>query len=339
MNKVPVLLFLFAIAFSATTARQRMRIMEWNVENLFDTLHCEGRQDLEFTPSGSRQWTSPRYFSKLSHIARAIAAAGGDTPCDIVALAEVENDSVTHHLTRRTKLWRMGYEYIMASTSDVRGICVALLYQPRRFRPVSIDTLRFKPLKENMRPTRDALHVAGKTVTGDTLDIIVCHWPSRRDGKRSQHFRERVARDIRNFCDSLFSTRANPYVVITGDFNTWYPERSIAKDLGASPPDSATSPHSLYILSLRLHARDGIEGTYKYQGEWNRLDHFIASGTLLGGQGALRTSEDKCVIADLPFLLEKEKSGNGTRPYRTFLGTYYHGGYSDHLPLVLDIMF
>lgn len=339
MSKASLFLLLSLLTLSATSAQRRMRIMEWNVENLFDTLHCEGKQDMDFTPSGARQWTSSRYWSKLSHIARAISAIGGDTPCDIVALTEVENDSVMHHLTHQTRMWRMGYEYIMAGTSDVRGIGVGLLYQSRRFRPVSIDTLRFKPLKGNMHPTRDALHVAGETITGDTLDVIVCHWPSRRDGKRSQRFRESVAKRTRSFCDSIFSTRAKPYIVITGDFNSWYPENSISKELCVLLPEDSLSPHSLYILSHRLHAGDGIEGTYKYQGEWDRLDHFITSGTLLNGQGTLRTTENKCAIANLPFLLEKEKSGNGTRPRRTFLGTYYNGGCSDHLPLVLDIMF
>lgn len=315
-----------------------MRLMEWNVENLFDTLHCEGKQDTEFTPTGSHQWTSARYWTKLSRIARTIAAVGDDTPCDLVALVEVENDSVAHHLVHRTKLWRMGYEYVMASTSDVRGISVGLLYQPHRFRPVSIDTLRFPPANDKLRPTRDALHVAGETLTGDTLDIIVCHWPSRRDGKRSQLYRESIARQIRTFCDSLFSVRESPYIVITGDFNAWYPEKCLTKSLGTLLPDTLPLPHSLYVLSHRLHTDEGIEGTNKYQGAWNRLDQFIASGTLLDGNGSLHTGEENCFIANLPFLLQEEKSGNGVRPFRTFLGAFYQGGYSDHLPLVLDLI-
>lgn len=339
MNKPALLLTFFVCLLSTTLAQQRMRIMEWNVENMFDTIHCAGKQDSEFTPTGSYGWNTSRYWTKLSRIARTIAAVGEESPCDLVALVEVENDSVMQHLTRRTKLWRMGYEYIMASTSDVRGISVALLYQPHHFRPVSIDTLHFSPPKESVRPTRDALHVAGETTTGDTLDIIVCHWPSRRDGKTSQRFREKVGRQIRTFCDSIFSRREKTCIVITGDFNAWYPEKCITKTLGATlPSDERPSSHSLYILSHRLHAGD-IEGTYKYQGAWNRLDQFIVSGALLEKDGSLRTTEERCRIADLPFLLQTEKDGSNVRPFRTFLGSFYQGGYSDHLPLVLDLFY
>lgn len=316
--------------------------MEWNVENLFDTIHCEGRQDAEFTPTGSYQWTSHRYWAKLSRLSRTIAAVGGDTPCDLVALIEVENDSVMHHLAHRTKLWRMGYEYVMTSTNDVRGISIGLLYQPHKFRPVSIDTLHFSPFLRSQSLTRDALHVAGETITGDTLDVLVVHWPSRRNGRPAKLFRENIGQQVRNFCDSLLSIRQHAALVLTGDFNAWYGEKCITQCLGAMRPSESPLPRQLYILSDSLFAPRGIAGTYKYQGEWNRLDQFIVSGTLLTkphSYDSFHTSASLCRIADLTFLLQDEKASEGVRPYRTYLGTHYQGGYSDHLPLVLDLLF
>lgn len=36
--------------------------VEYNVENLFDTVHDEGKQDTEFLPSSPRHWTPRRYW-------------------------------------------------------------------------------------------------------------------------------------------------------------------------------------------------------------------------------------------------------------------------------------
>lgn len=346
--------------------------MEYNVENLFDTIHAEGKNDLEFTPQGDHHWNERRYWGKLGRLCRVIAGAGGETPVDLVALVEVENDSVVSNLTRRTKLTRLGYEYLTANTADERGIRVALLYQPFRFKLVGSASIRFARAK-NLGGTRDALHVAGELTTGDTLDLIVCHWPSRRAAGASAKYRETVARRLRSYCDSLMKVRERPYLILTGDFNAWYPERSLREALGVRLPEDSINPCALYILSHGLHTSDGIEGTYKYQGEWNQLDQFIVNGALLKApsvttdrnkeeetdneaqadsawtadsactneahRARLHTSAKLCRIVDFPFLLQKEKNGNGLRPYRTYLGTYYQGGYSDHLPLILDLYY
>ena len=107
--------------------------MEWNVENLYDTLHDVGFDDREFLPNAERRWNTPRYFHKQSSLAKTILAAGGLQPVDLVALCEVENDSVMHFLCRRTRLARLGYEYLVTHSADRRGIDVALLYQPETF--------------------------------------------------------------------------------------------------------------------------------------------------------------------------------------------------------------
>ena len=193
-----------------------MRVMEYNVENMFDTLHTAGLSDIDFTPTGSYQWNSQRYWAKLGRLSRVIAAAGGAQPIDLLALVEIENDSVVNDLIHHTKLWRMGYECVVSHSADVRGINVALVYLPYRFRLLSKDSLRVAPQGKTLRPTRDILHVAGELVTGDTLDVYVCHFPSRRGGKQSQNFRESVAQHLRHYVDSVMCMRSQPNVLIMG---------------------------------------------------------------------------------------------------------------------------
>ena len=85
-----------------TAAQERFRIMEYNVENLFDTIPEPSCDDVAFTPQGEQQWDTRRYWAKQGRLARVIAAAGGDAPIELVGMVEVENDSVLYHLTRRT---------------------------------------------------------------------------------------------------------------------------------------------------------------------------------------------------------------------------------------------
>lgn len=326
--------------------RGTLRVMEYNVENLFDTLHAVGHQDAEFTPQGNHQWGSARYWAKLSRLSKVIAAVGGAAPVDLVALVEVENDSVVYDLTKRTKLWTMGYEYVMTHSADVRGINVALLYLPHRFRLLSKDSIRIMPLSARQRVTRDVMHVAGELVTGDTLDVLVCHFPSRRGGEMAQRYRSLVAQRVRRVTDSIISHRQHPYVLITGDFNGYYPEPFLRVDLGVKLPSQADTDYfisssDLYLLTHQLRGRADVRGTYKFQGAWNQLDHFVVNGAFWQRSSSLFIHEvkgDFCRLVDFPFLLQSDKSGQGSvHPFRTYIGPYYQGGYSDHLPIVLDI--
>ena len=335
-------LFLFVfIGFSYTSAQERhFRIVEYNVENLFDTIHCEGKQDADFTPQGAYQWNTSKYWSKLGKLARIIAGASGASAAEVVGLIEVENDSVIYDLTQRTKLKRMGYAYIMTHSADERGINVALLYQSARFRPFHTESIRVAPINKKQRPTRDVLHVAGEMFTGDTLDLFLCHFPSKKGGHVATNYRYRVAQRLKQKADSVMHVRHTAHLFIMGDFNAYYPEKIFKEVLKATPISSIDSimPQKLYLLTDQMKASHDIEGTYKYQGQWDQLDNFIVNGTLLNKQG-IYIDKRSCKIVDFPYMLQKDKKGDGVHPYRTFLGTYYQGGYSDHLPIILDITF
>lgn len=329
---------------STLQAQQRLRIMTYNVENLFDTLHTAGREDHTFTPTGEHAWNSRRYWGKLGKLARVIAAVGQDRPADLVALVEVENDSVLSDLTEHTKLHRLGYQYIITHSQDTRGINVALLYQPPRFRPIKTESLRFmSPDAKSSPPTRDMLHVAGELTSGDTLDILICHWPSKRGGRPAARFRNLIGKRVRQYFDSLNRCRQHPAIILTGDFNALYPEDCLTTHLKAVLPNERPHPDGLYMLSHDLKGRMGIRGTYKYRGEWNQLDRFFVNGALLqyppSRRDALWTSHKDCRIVDFPFLLKVSQDGKEASPYRSYLGTFYQGGYSDHLPLVLDLYY
>ena len=157
----------------------RFRVVSWNVENLFDIHHDSLKNDREFLPDALRHWNYTRYKKKLTDMARVITAVGEWEPPALVGLCEVENDTVLRDLTRRSPLKELNYRYVMTDSPDLRGIDVALLYQRDLFKLLSFRSVSIPPLKQ-FRPTRDLLHVSGLLLTGDTLDVFVCHLPSRR---------------------------------------------------------------------------------------------------------------------------------------------------------------
>ena len=319
-----------------------LRIVSYNVENLFDCRHDSLKDDYEFLPQAARRWTYSKYRRKLDALARTLIATGGWTPPALVALCEVENDTVMRDLTRRSILREAGYRYLMTHSPDRRGIDVALLYQPHLFKPIARNDIRIDMPRQ--RPTRDVLHVSGLLLNLDTLDILIAHLPSRSGGARqTEPYRLAVARRLKAAVDSICRRRMRPQVILMGDFNDTPADRSIRHVLqAAAPPSSpeALQPQALYHLLARRVARHprqrAIGGSYKYHGRWQLLDHIIVSGLLLRPGAPLYTDESMAGIATHPFLLTDDPKHGGLQPWRTYQGPRYLGGYSDHLPVYAD---
>lgn len=330
------------VAPSYIYAQERIpfRVVSWNIENLFDTHHDSLKNDHEFLPDAMRHWNYGRYKRKLADLARVITAIGEWNPPALVGLCEVENDSVLRDLTRRSPLKALGYRYVMTDSPDLRGIDVALLYQRDLFKLLSYRSIRIPPFKQH-RPTRDLLHVSGLLLTGDTLDVMVCHLPSRSGGaKESEPYRLFVAAKLRAEADSILNARRHPQLIIMGDFNDYPTNKSIREVLGAKAPPAVSesqdiSPLKLYHLLARK-AKSKDFGSYKYQGEWGLLDHLIVSGNLLNQSGCFFTNEEKANVCLLPFLLKEDEKYGDKEPFRTYKGMKYQGGISDHLPIYTD---
>ena len=292
-----------------------LTLVELNCENMFDCQHDSLKDDTEWMPDGKRKWTPARYWRKLNHIGQEILSCQQEGVPDLVALVEVENDSCLFDLTRRSLLRGAGYDYLMTQSPDVRGIDVALLYQPMTFRPICYDFLDVKPL-EGMRPTRDILYVKGETLRGDTLHVFVVHAPSRFGGeKQSRPNRQLIADRLMSVVRQL---PADAKVMIAGDFN----------DGATDPALRFLQDNGLHNVTAKATGSHGAKATYRYQGVWQSIDHVFVSPVLLN-------SVEQSFINDAPFLLEEDKKYGGVKPLRTYNGYHYQRGFSDHLPLVV----
>lgn len=329
-----------------TDMDKTLRIAELNCENLFDTVHTEGFNDLEFTPNGARHWTTQRYRSKLSKIARELVSLHQSRPIDIIALVEVENDTVLRDLTERTHLNALGYKYIVTHGRDPRGINVALLYLEGSMRVLNTHAIDWRQRGVTTVGTRDMLHVEGLTRSGDTLHILVCHMPSRLGGRPAQNRREAIAHELRRYADSTLSVNPQRNLLIIGDFNDSPTNKKLQQSLGAidlaaehDNPSFAPSPTALYNISSSPRTLNDSKGTYCYQGHWESIDQCFVSGQLLSPNNHLHLSNPNVLIADHLFLLEDDKKYGGRKPWRTYQGPMYHGGFSDHLPIVVELVY
>lgn len=309
------LLFAFFCPPEGCGEIRAQRMVSWNVENLFDTEHDTLKNDRDFTPEGSYHWTKSKYWRKLDNISRTLAAIAEDSGWPmLVALCEVENDTVLRDLTLRSTLRIAKYHYIHYESPDQRGVDVAILYQPSLFTPEGSIPINIPSKEEGLRPTRDILHVWGhKTGSDSLMHVFVVHFPSRSGSSKDADRNRMLA--AQTLCHALDSLRGEQ-ILVMGDFN-------------AEPHDPIFTPIEKHLVSLIPQSRKELrkaQGTYYYQGLWAFIDHMLASPSLLPHL------EDEAHVAKYPFLLTEK----GT-PLRTFQGPTYKGGVSDHLPLYIDM--
>lgn len=318
-----------------------LRVMSYNVENLFDYEHDNLKDDSEFLPDAQRKWNRKKYKRKLNAIASVITAVGEWEAPALVGLCEVENERTLTDLTTRSKLRRQGYRFVMTDSPDERGIDVALLYQPGSFRLVETQFIPVILPSKDDRPTRDILHVVGQLQSLDTLDVFVCHFPSRSGGdKETEPKRMAAAHILKQAVDSLETIRRDAKIIIMGDFNDYPEDRSIREGLAvtdAYPTLSSYDAKKLYhLLAGNARGRNDY-GSYRYRGEWGFLDHMIVTGNLLQASSSIYTVPGKADVYRAPFLLVPDTRYGGDFPHRNYSGvTYSKKGYSDHLPIYAD---
>ena len=320
---------------SGQESRDRLRFVFYNVENLFDPFDDSLTADEEFLPAGLRGWTWSRFEDKVKRIHKVLVALGDWEPPELIGLCEVENHFVLHWLVSETPLKKHEYRVIHRDSPDRRGIDVALLYRPGFFRPVSYQCYRVPDQGSCPESTRDILYVKGILNEGDSLHLLINHWPSRWGGTlESRPERLAAAGLLRHILDSLFMADRQSRILVAGDFNDELTDASLRDCLGVQRPGAHCPDDALYFPYDG--PLTGRPGSLKYQGRWYGFDLILVSGALLQDQ-ALCVSRDGYRVFAPDFLLEDDPQWLGSRPFRTYRGYRYQGGFSDHLPVYIDL--
>lgn len=296
--------------FGAGAQTDSLLVVSWNVENFLDP-----RTD------STGRYTFGRFRSKCNAISKTlllIAGRYGRLP-DAVALMEVGDRYVLERLLRDTPLRKLDYSIIHYDSPDRRGIDVALLY-----RSSVLELIDSKPCHlydaDSVMATRDILLCVFRRKEpseSPPFAVLVNHHPSKYGGASESEPKRRIAVDrLRLLADSL-AAEGIDRIIAGGDFN----------DTPDNPVFLRLEP-ALKPLHTALSRRG--EGTIKYDGKWDLIDHFYASPALLASGPSMR-------ILRIPFLLTRDNAHSGDKPLRTYTGPRPTGGVSDHLPILLEL--
>ncbi|HBS89080.1 MAG: endonuclease [Bacteroidetes bacterium GWF2_38_335] len=307
----------------------------YNVENLYDTVNQENN-DEEFLPEGKNKWTGKRYKEKLNRMSDVISQLGTEITPDgiaILGMSEIENKSVLEDLVKTEKLKGRKYQIVHYDSPDVRGVDVALIYQPKYFKVLSSKSYRLKVADKPDFKTRDQLLVSG-IFDGDTLHVIVNHWPSRRGGeKRSRPLRNAAADLTRSISDSIMKINKNAKIIIMGDLNDDPINESVKLHLKAVKSKEEMTDGTLFNPMESLF-KQGV-GSLAYRDNWNLFDQLVLSPGLVN-KSDKGYSFHKAVVFNKKFLMQSSGQYAGY-PLRTYVGSTYQGGYSDHFPVYIFI--
>jgi len=332
-------IFLLFLCFPQNSYPQQntgdFSILFYNVENLFDIQDNPETEDDFFTPDGEFHWTSKRLNVKLLNISKAVLSASGWSVPDLVVFSEIENRYVLEKLTRDTPLKSVPYKIIHKDSPDHRGIDVGLIYNSERFFPIEYN---YYPLLINNKllNTREIMYVSGILNGKDTLHIFGNHWPSRYSGLlETKSLRKAEATLLRSKVDELNEKYRSPKIVIVGDFNDNPEDETLSEILMAKKVGQPINENQLYNLFFDWSKIN--QGTLKYQSQWFIFDQIIVSGSLLSVDSGIFVKPENARILALPFLLEEDPKFGGQKPFRTYYGFSYNGGFSDHLPVLLQL--
>ena len=321
----------------------------YNLENLFDTIHDEGKNDYEYLPDGGMKWTSLKYEHKLHNMAYAIAQLGTDEDprgAACVGVSEVENRGCLHDLCRELKeKHNREYEPILLEGPDRRGVDVGFLYNPKMFKPTSVKGYELKAHYADGGEVKSRLQLwisgyllddNGKIVV-DKVHMSVNHWPSRYGGEESSRAtRDTAAMLCKKVCDSIYMKEPRAKIIVMGDLNDDPYNHSCAVVMGAKKTREEVGPQGFFNTMWQKLDR-GI-GSLAYQGSWNLFDQIFISEPLMNAQ-----VEDgkwvywKSQIFNKPFLTVQEGKDKGT-PLRTVKSGVWQDGYADHYPTMIYLI-
>ncbi|MCW3127171.1 MAG: endonuclease/exonuclease/phosphatase, partial [Bacteroidetes bacterium] len=326
-------LFFIHLSASAQTKQYKVGVVGfYNCENFYDTIDDPKTNDEDFLPGGAYRYGTAIYTDKVGRLTEVLSQIGKDISPDglsMFGVAEIENEKVLTDVISQPAFKGRNYKIVHYESPDARGVDVALIYNPKYFRVLSSEPLNVALIEEGVpHATRDVLWVNG-VYDGDTVNVFVNHWPSRRGGdEASAPYRATAAGVAKRVIDSLMKINPDTKVILMGDLNDDPTSPSVAKVIGAKGDKEKVKKGEMYNPWVKF-IKNGI-GTLAYNDAWNLFDQIIVSyGYLNQEQNGYFYS--KAMIFKKDFMIQQTGNYKGY-PLRTFDGNNYQHGYSDHLP-------
>jgi predicted extracellular nuclease len=308
-----ILLLSFLSIYSIAFNQKKSQIAFYNTENFFDTIDGSN-DDSEYLPNSKLKWDDIKYKEKQRHVTEVIRALNYPI---IMGFCEIENERVLSELIQSNKKLK-NYKIVHYESPDARGIDVGFIFNSKKIKVLDSGSIRFTLPGDSIPKSRDIVW-AKFLIKKDTVFAMVNHWPSRRSND-SEPKRIKAAESARLFIDSILTKNPTAKMVFMGDLND-------------HPEDKAPSLISKKLIPMIVKSSGEFGGTHTYKGEWGILDHIMVSQGFNIGNIIVIPNSGK--INSFDFLMEEYKGNK--QPKRTYVGEKYLGGYSDHLPVSIEI--
>jgi len=334
---------------SRSLSSDTVSVLTFNVENLFDTEHDEGKSDETFLPAATKEdpvvanncrikatsayreeecleknWNDRVLARKFSRLAHVLAQINNGLGPDILILQEVENRHVLE-MWRERELKRMGYNTLShVEGPDERGIDTAVLSRLAMVKPPVLHEIDFSKepqiAETDRRPTRGILETHLQLPTGETVAVFSLHFPSQ--GASTLH--RKVALD--KLLEVTAPVRTQMPVIVGGDFNITSKEEwknKYFKDILAKE----------FVVS-HLVGCHKCPGTTYYPKDktWSFFDVLLFSKPLAQGDGNWKLDPQSIRVAN-DSVYQINRFGTPAR----FGSGYGSVGVSDHWPMYAEI--
>ncbi|MCU7618116.1 endonuclease [Chryseobacterium sp. PBS4-4] len=298
----------------------------YNVENLF-LPDPPSNHRLDPTKSGLRNWDERKYRDKLfkiSHVFQLMKEETGILPC-MIGLSEISGRKVLEDLVQMSP-FNSQYGIVHYNSMDERKVDVALLYDKSKIEIIDSEAITFffeilDNNPENYDTTRDVLFSKVK-YKEEIINVFVAHLPSKREKDINQPKRNYILGEIRNRILQIVNVEKEN-VILCGDFNENPDDEYLVKILFDDAHQKVLQNPFQELYSTKnysaFHYKSGL-----------LFDQILLSQSFFEHDRLLSFYDARI------FKPEKLRSRNkmfNERPFRTYAGTRYLGGYSDHFPV------
>jgi len=301
----------------------------YNVENLF-LPDPEPRHKLDPTISGLKNWDERKYKNKLhkiAHVFQLIKEQNDFLPF-IIGLSEVSGREVLEDLIQ-LEPFNSEYGIVHYNSKDERKVDVALLYDKNKVELIDSEAITFffennNKNTENYDTTRDVLYSVLK-YKEEVINVFTAHLPSKREKDINRPKRIFILNQIRDRILNLVN--AGEHVILCGDFNENPDDENLVKILYGNSQEKVLENPFQQLFST------GNYSTFHYKSGL-LFDQIMLSESFFKDDGIL--SFQNAGIFRCEKISSRDKKFEG-RPFRTYSGTRYLGGYSDHFPVYVTL--
>lgn len=300
-------------------------MMFYNVENFFPP-DPKPVHKLDPTPSGLRNWDDRRYTNKLlkiGHVFQLVKEKEGVLPM-MCGLSEVQGKKVLEDIVN-LDIFENSYSFVHYESMDERGIDVALLYDKAKIEILHSEPITFffeiDGSDKGYDTTRDVLWCK-VGYEKQIINVFVLHLPSKREKDINKPKRDFIVKELKEKILEI-SKENQEAVIICGDFN--------------ENPDDENLKQLIHNENLNMALTNPYQALYQnkvfstfHYANGLLFDQVILSSNYFSANHPLLFLSAEVFNNEKLRSWEKKFEG---RPFRTYVGSRYLGGYSDHFPV------